>query len=41
MMTLVIFSIGNNSNIDDEGEEGGGRGVKKANFVMTSFVNDP
>ena len=35
MMTLNIFSIGNNSNIDDEG------GVKKVNFEVTSFVNTP
>ena len=35
-MTLVNFSIGNNSIIDDEGG-----GVKKTNFEMTSFVNSP
>ena len=44
MMTLVIFPMGNNSNIDDQilMIEGGERGgVKKAIFVMTSYVNAP
>ena len=39
MMTLVIFSIGNNSNIDDEG---GGEGSKGHFFVdVIRYVSDP